>query len=100
MRTEERSRANAGRSFGSPFSKTTEAIARHINVHANQLAFSPFAQFIGLALVVLLVMLALFTAVVAMQVFRNNNQNVTFVYNSARTEMTAEVNIFDIFSEI
>ena len=45
-------------------------------------------------------MLALFTAVVAMQVFRNNNQNVTFVYNSARTEMTAEVNIFDIFSEI
>lgn len=45
-------------------------------------------------------MLALLTAVVAMQVFRNNNQNVTFVYNSACTEMTAEVNIFDIFSEI
>ncbi len=43
------------------------------------------------------IMLALFTAVVAVQIFKNNSQNVTFVYNSARTEVTDEVNISDIF---
>ena len=31
------------------------------------------------------VLLALFTAVVVSQIFKNNNQNVTFVYNSAQT---------------
>lgn len=46
------------------------------------------------------VLLALFTAVVAVQIFRNNNEIVSFVYNSARTEAAAEVNIFDIFPEI
>lgn len=46
------------------------------------------------------VLLTLFTAVVAMQIFRNNNENVTFVYNSASTEFVSEVNIFDIFSKI
>ena len=46
------------------------------------------------------VLLALFTAVVVMQVFRNNNEIVSFVYNSARTEAASEVNIFDIFPKI
>ena len=46
------------------------------------------------------VLLALFTAVVAMQIFGNNNENMTFVYNSASTEFATEVNIFDIFPEI
>ncbi|MBQ7399030.1 MAG: hypothetical protein IJW06_01030 [Clostridia bacterium] len=46
------------------------------------------------------VLLTLFTAVVAMQIFRNNNENMTFVYNSASTEFVSEVNIFDIFSKI
>ena len=45
------------------------------------------------------VLLALFTAVVVSQIFKNNNQNVTFVYNSAHTEIVAGVNIFDIFSK-
>ncbi len=46
------------------------------------------------------VLLTLFTAVVVSQIFKNNNQNVTFVYNSAQTEIADEVNTFDIFSEI
>ena len=45
------------------------------------------------------VLLALFTAVVAMQISQNNKENVTFVYNSASTEFATEVNIFDIFKE-
>lgn len=48
----------------------------------------------------MVVMLTLFTAAVAVQIFRNNSQNVTFVYNSACTEVTTEVNISDIFSSI
>ncbi len=48
----------------------------------------------------IVVMLALFTAVVATQIFKNNSQNVTFVYNSSRAEVTAEVNISDIFSRM
>ena len=45
----------------------------------------------------MVVMLTLFTAVVVAQIFKNNSQNVTFVYNSASTEVTTEVNISDIF---
>ena len=49
---------------------------------------------------VTVVMLALVTAVVVRQIFKNNNRNVKFVYNSAQIESAAEVNISDIFSEI
>ncbi len=48
----------------------------------------------------MVVMLTLFTAVVVAQIFKNNSQNVTFVYNSASTEAATEVNISDIFSII
>lgn len=46
------------------------------------------------------VLLALFTAVVVMQISQNNNEIVSFVYNSARMETMPEVNIFDIFTKI
>ncbi|MBO4950470.1 MAG: hypothetical protein J6E38_05560 [Clostridia bacterium] len=46
------------------------------------------------------VLLALLTAVVAMQIFRKNNESVTFVYNSAQAEIAMGVNILDIFSEM
>ena len=45
------------------------------------------------------VMLSLFTAVIALQIFSKNNENMTFVYNSTTQMMSDDVNISDIFSE-
>ena len=42
------------------------------------------------------VMLSFVTAVLGLQIFSKNNENMTFVYNSARTESPYEVNISDI----
>lgn len=59
-----------------------------------------FSAELKIMIAAMVVMLALFTAVVAVQIFRNNSQNVTFVYNSACTEIATEVNIYDIFSQM
>ena len=46
------------------------------------------------------VMLMLFTAVVATQIFNKKQEDVTFVYNSTKAEIGTDINISDIFSEI
>ena len=44
------------------------------------------------------VMLSFFTAVIGLQIFSKNNENMTFVYNSVHSETQREVNIYDIIS--
>ena len=51
-------------------------------------------------LVATVVLLAIFTAVVARQIFTDNAENVKFVYNSACADFVPEINNSDIFSEI
>jgi len=59
-----------------------------------------FSAELKIMIAVMVIMLALFTAVVVAQIFRNNSQNVTFVYNSACTDVADEVNISDIFTRM
>ena len=45
------------------------------------------------------VMLAFFTAVIGVQIFKNDSKKLTFVYNSRKADIKPQVNICDIFEE-
>ena len=59
-----------------------------------------FSVELKIILTAVVMLLTLFTALIGLQIFRNNNESVTFVYNSTRAEIMNEVNISDIFFEI
>ncbi len=56
-----------------------------------------FSSEFKIILVATLIMLTLFTAVMGVQIFKNDEKNMTFVYNSARLETAHQINICDIF---
>ena len=55
-----------------------------------------FSIELKLIMAVTVVMLSFVTAVIALQIFSKNNENMTFVYNSVSPELPYEVNISDI----
>lgn len=57
-----------------------------------------FSVELKIILTAVVMLLAFFTTVVGLQIFSKDNENMTFVYNSAHAEQVAEVNSFDIFS--
>lgn len=59
-----------------------------------------FSSEFKIILVATVVLLALFTAVVARQIFKDQSEDVKFVYNSACTDFVPDINNYDIFSEI
>ena len=59
-----------------------------------------FSSEFKIILAATVVLLAIFTAVVARQIFRNKEENMKFVYNSATTDFVTELNIYDMFSDI
>ena len=59
-----------------------------------------FSSELKMILAATVALLVIFTAVVAHQIFKNKEENVKFVYNSATTDFVPEFNIYDIFSEI
>ena len=56
-----------------------------------------FSSELKIILAATVIMLTLFTAVMGVQIFKNDEKNMTFVYNSARVESARQVNICDIF---